>query len=180
MHAIILLGINAGLGNTDCAEFRHRHVNLDTGIMVYPRRKTGASRRAVLWPETIESIRKAIARRDRRVVPDTMEDRIFMTQHFKPYVHGRATDAVNGQFNVVLRKAGIISNGRGFYGLRHTFRTVADETLDYPAIDLVMGHIPSDAGSPHSVVMAARYRQKISDERLKAVAEYVRKWLWGE
>ena len=64
-------------------------------------------------------------------------------------------------------------NGRnrlGFYTLRHTFRTIADEARDQPAADFLMGH-----EVPH---MSSVYREKISDERLKAASEYVRVWLF--
>jgi integrase len=60
----------------------------------------------------------------------------------------------------------------GFYTLRHTFRTVADESKDQPAVDHIMGH-----EVPH---MSAIYRETISDERLKAVTEHVRSWLFGK
>ena len=68
----------------------------------------------------------------------------------------------------------------GFYALRHTFRTVADESRDFPVIDLIMGHVPDSGGgaSPFAVAMGARYRQRISDERLKAVSDMVRRWLF--
>ncbi|HMF15043.1 MAG TPA: hypothetical protein VKE94_22160, partial [Gemmataceae bacterium] len=71
----------------------------------------------------------------------------------------------------LLRKLGI--NGRiglGFYTLRHTFRTVADESKDQPAVDYTMGH-----EVPH---MSSVYRETISDARLKAVSDYVRGWLF--
>jgi hypothetical protein len=70
----------------------------------------------------------------------------------------------------LLRRLGI--NGRkglGFYTLRHTFRTVADEAKDQPAADFIMGH-----EVPH---MSAVYRETISDARLKAVSDYVQAWL---
>ena len=54
-----------------------------------------------------------------------------------------------------------------------THRTVADETRDFPAIDLIMGHEDSTS-------MATRYRERIGDERLQAVAEHVRTWLYDE
>src|SRR5262249_11885973 len=66
-------------------------------------------------------------------------------------------------------------NGRkgvGFYALRHTHRTVADEAKDQPAADYIMGH-----EVPH---MSSIYRETISDERLRAVPDHVRKWLFPE
>jgi len=77
------------------------------------------------------------------------------------------------EFGKLLRSLKI--NGRkglGFYTLRHTFRTVADESRDQPAVDFIMGH-----EVPH---MSAVYRETISDERLRAVADHVRTWLFGE
>src|SRR5262249_21289503 len=64
-----------------------------------------------------------------------------------------------------------VANSRGFYTLRHVFRTIADEVKDQPAIDYVMGHARDD--------MASVYRERISDERLAAVAEHVRQWLYA-
>ena len=37
-----------------------------------------------------------------------------------------------------------------------------------------MGH------APHSNEMSAVYRERIDDDRLKAVADHVRGWLWPE
>src|SRR5207249_1293600 len=71
-----------------------------------------------------------------------------------------------------LRALGI--NGReglGFYTLRHTFRTVADEAKDQPAADYITGH-----EVPH---MSAVYRETISDARLKAVTDHVHAWLFS-
>jgi len=50
--------------------------------------------------------------------------------------------------------------------------TVASESLDEPAADLIMGHSRGD--------MASVYQQTISDARLIAVSDFVRKWLWPE
>jgi len=70
----------------------------------------------------------------------------------------------------LLNKLGI-DGQRNFYTLRHTFRTVADESKDQPAVDFVVGHVDAS--------MAGRYRERIDDSRLRAVTEYVRAWLFG-
>jgi hypothetical protein len=47
---------------------------------------------------------------------------------------------------------------------------VADEVKDQPAVDFIMGH-----EVPH---VSAVYREGISDARLHAVANHVRRWLF--
>ena len=57
--------------------------------------------------------------------------------------------------------AGTTFNGRkglGFYQLRHTFRTIADATKDFPAIRLIMGHVDSSIDDT--------YREEISSSQL--------------
>jgi hypothetical protein len=41
LRAMILLGINCGLGNSDCAGLSHSHLDLERGWLDYPRVKTG-------------------------------------------------------------------------------------------------------------------------------------------
>ena len=42
------LGVNAGLGNSDCGHLLKRHLDLTGGWLNFPRPKTGVSRRARL------------------------------------------------------------------------------------------------------------------------------------
>jgi integrase len=71
----------------------------------------------------------------------------------------------------LLKRLGINSH-RNFYCLRHTFRTIADAAKDQPAADFIMGH------APESDDMAAVYREVIEDDRLQAVTDHIRAWLW--
>ena len=59
--------------------------------------------------------------------------------------------------------------GLNFYALRHTFETIAGESMDQVAVNHIMGHVDNS--------MAAAYRERISDDRLRAVVEMVRGWL---
>jgi integrase len=176
MRAMILLGINCGFGNADCGNLPLSAVNLDAGLIDFPRPKTGVPRCCALWPETVNAIRDALAERPQ---PKNEADasHVFITKYGLSWGKTNNAGPLTQMFGRLLRSQGI--NGRkglGFYTLRHTFRTVADESKDQPAVDYIMGH-----EVPH---MSSVYRESISDDRLRAVAEYVRRWLlmgpWNE
>jgi integrase len=172
IRAMILLGINCGFGNADCGNLPRAALDLAGGWVDYPRPKTGIPRRCALWPETAEAIRAYLAAR-----PEPKDqadaDLVFITKYGLSWAKETSTNPVSQEMMKLLRALQINGrNGLGFYTLRHTFRTVADEAKDQPAADLLMGH-----ESPH---MSSHYRERIADERLKAVSDHVRKWLFGE
>jgi integrase len=185
MKAMILLGINCGLGNTDVGELSKWHVSLKHGFLDFPRPKTGIARRCVLWPETVAALRMVSKVRPQpRIAQD--KDMVFITKARHRWVRvtepgsrsqGKqkavVKDAVAAEFTKVLAAAGVASGegGRGFYALRHTFRTVADEVGDRRAIDLIMGH-------ENGADIATHYVERIDDERLRRVVEHVREWLF--
>src|SRR5262249_23559635 len=69
LKAILLLGINCGFGNADCGHLPLTAIDLDRGVIDFPRRKTGMPRRCPLWPETVAALREALARRSRPADP---------------------------------------------------------------------------------------------------------------
>jgi integrase len=173
MKAMVLLGINGGFGNADCGQLTRSAVDLDGAVIDFPRPKTGIARRAPLWPETVGAIRSASASRPEPRDP-VHAGLVFVTKYGLPWAKDSkkgADQTLAKEFGKLLRSLRI--NGRkglGFYTLRHTFRTVADESKDQPAVDFIMGH-----EVPH---MSAVYRETISDKRLKAVTNHVRAWLF--
>lgn len=172
VKAMILLGINCGLGNNDVSLLAKSHVDLMTGWMDYPRPKTGVPRRAHLWPETVNAIKEAL--KDRYVPKDPKHaDLIFITKMKNSWskVTG-GNNPVSLMFKKVLQDKKLYRAGVGFYSLGRIFETVAGETLDQAAVDHVMGHVP------HANDMSARYRQRVGDDRLTNVCEHVRKWLF--
>lgn len=182
LRAMILLGVNAALGNSDCAALRTDHLDLRAGVLDFPRPKTGVGRRAALWPETTDALASVLELRLRAGEPEgELRDRVFVTDRRQAYVRqvgSTSHDAIGGQFARLLRDSGLHRPGLGFYALRRTFQTVADATRDFPAIDLVMGHAAADVpGATYAVEMSARYREHIADDRLRAVADHVRRWL---
>ena len=57
MRAMILLGLNCGLGNTDVAMLPRSALDLKKRILDFPRPKTGVRRRSILWPETLAALK---------------------------------------------------------------------------------------------------------------------------
>jgi integrase len=170
MKAMLLLGINCGFGNTDCGRLPLSAVDLDAGLIDYPRPKTGIPRRCALWPETVQAIREALVKRPTPKDPANA-GLVFVTQRGLTWAKDTNDCPVAKETAKLLKALGINGrSGRGFYTLRHTFRTIADEARDQPAADYIMGH-----EVPH---MSSVYREMISDARLRAVAHHVRAWLF--
>ncbi|MCD4728171.1 MAG: tyrosine-type recombinase/integrase, partial [Pirellulales bacterium] len=170
MKAMILLAANGGLGNSDVAGLTLGAVNLKTGWLNYPRPKTGVERRIPLWPETVEAIQAAIAQRP-KPKDKAHKQLVFIGPTGTSYLASNGY-RVAGVFVRVLTAAKIKPK-RGFYSIRHGFQTVGEGVNDLVAVQAIMGHAPS------SDDMSARYRERIDDDRLLAVTEFVRRWLFG-
>lgn len=176
LAAMILLGCNAGLGQSDCANLPIDAIDFRTGWLDYPRPKTGIPRRVPLWKETLAAIKKAIA-----VRPEPKDEAdaglAFITKYGHRWVRVRlkesgkvaAVDAVGLEFRKLKAECGINGN-RAFYALRHGFETVASGTRDQAAVNAIMGHVDES--------MSAVYRERIDDARLVAVVDHVHAWLY--
>ncbi len=175
LKAMILLGINCGMGQSDLATLPINRLNLQRGWHSYERPKTGTDRRCPLWPETIKALNDALADRPSPRAPEDAE-LVFVTMHGRRWVRcnskGVWIDSIGLEFRKLLARMEIPAKGKSFYSLRRTFRTVADEAGDQPAAMFIMGHADDDAD------MSATYRQRIDDDRLVAVANHVHSWLF--
>jgi integrase len=176
IRCMVLLGLNCGFGNSDCATMPQSALDLDGGWIIFPRPKTGIPRRVPLWPETIAALRKAITERPEPKDPADA-GLVFLTRTGARWVRVQqkqgaesivSLDALSQRFAKLLKGLGINSH-RNFYTLRHNFETIAGEAKDQVAVDSIMGHVDPS--------MAGQYRERISDERLKAVVDTVRAWL---
>ena len=186
LKAMILLGINGGLGNSDCGNLPISALDLKNGWLSYPRPKSGIERRIPLWTETVEALQEVL--RTRKAPHDPADaNLVFVTRckqkwvryevaHVK--VRGKLTiksktdDAIATSFGKLLVELGMRRPGLTFYRLRHTFETIAGGCKDQVAVDAIMGHCDSS--------MAATYRHDIDDSRLRAVVDHVHVWLFGE
>jgi integrase len=182
LKAMILLGINCGLGNADITTLPIKAVDLKAGWLDYPRPKTSIDRRCPLWPETVAAIRETL---DKRPTPKKRDHAglLFITKYGQPWgtrtvsepdkkgkIKKNADDPVCKEFTKLLTELKLKRPGLSFYGLRHTFATVAGDSRDQVAVDAIMGHARDD--------MASVYRERIDDARLVAVVNHVHGWLF--
>jgi integrase len=114
LRALILLGINGGFGNTDCASLTLSAIDWDRGIVEFVRPKTGTERVVPLWPETLQALKQVLAIRPKPAEKDA-ERLLFLTDSGKAWVrqyvhHGEDgsikkvvnVDTVGEQFEILL------------------------------------------------------------------------------
>jgi integrase len=168
LKTMLLLGINCAFGNADCARLPISALDLERGWITYPRGKTGIERRCPLWPETIEAVKEWLAVRP--TPKDTANfTLLFVTVRGNQWDAGTDNRAITHECRKLIDRLGITGHG-SFYRLRHVFESIGGESRDQVAVDALMGHANDD--------MASVYRERISDERLRAVADVVRAWLF--
>ena len=170
LRGFIYLGLNCAFGQMDIAELTPVAIDTRHRLIDFPRPKTGVPRRCPLWPETIQAIKPHLR-------PDG--GRAFLTVFGNAWVRFKEKRKPDGTIEGAVRidsiktefdKLRVVDKRPTcppFYALRHTFRTIADETGDQHAIARIMGH--ELAG------LASVYVRHISDERLRLVVNHVRK-----
>jgi integrase len=165
LRCMFYLAINCAFKNTDIGELPLKAIDLKSGLITFPRPKTGVQRECPLWPETIKAIEDVLAERPKTKLPN-----LFITSNGFPYVHGRS-DAIKKPTKTLMGWFRI--NGRrniGFSTFRNTFDTVAMQLNDRDAVKAIMGHESAD--------MIDVYNQdQVPLERRLAVVNHVRRWL---
>jgi integrase len=174
MKAMILLGINCGFGNNDCAKLTFKPLSLETGWITFGRPKTGIGRRCPLWRETIDALKAAIADRY-NPADDAHVDRVFITK-FKGTWDGKGRDnPISKEMVKILKELKLHRPGLSFYALRHTFQTIGGKTRDREAVSAIMGHVED------SNDMSAAYNEEpVEDARLLAVTDHIHQWLFSK
>jgi integrase len=169
LRAMVWLGINAGFGNADCGNLPLTALDLERGWVDFARPKSGVARRCPLWPETIAALREVLSCRKEPKDPADA-GLVFITKYGLGWAKDTSTNPISQETRKLMKSLGLKGH-RGFYCLRHSFRTVADGAKDQPAADYIMGH-----EVPH---MSSVYRETIDDARLQGVVDHVHGWLFS-
>jgi integrase len=109
LRAMLLLGINCGMGNADCGSLTKSALDLDASMLDFPRPKTGIPRRSVLWPETVQAIKESLADRPEPKKPDHA-GLVFVTKYGAPWAKLSTDNTLAKEVGKLLRNLKI--NGR--------------------------------------------------------------------
>jgi integrase len=158
LHLAILIGLNTGSTPKEILEYTWADVEPD-GWMTPPRSKNGNFRRFRLWPEVMALLGKRPATPSKPLLKWTVTGGIgsMVTRNF-----------------ILLKKAENLPTGWTFYSTRTTLINNcynAGFTSDVAAIECITGH--SNNHASHF------YRERPDDERIWAVLQSQREWLFG-
>src|SRR5690606_27702347 len=106
LKAMVLLGVNCGLGNADCGRLKFKHLDLKGGWLDFPRPKSAEPRRGKLWKETVDALRSAI---EERTTPagEEFNELVFLTRCGKPWYDPANRDSpLSAEFAKVLKRLG--------------------------------------------------------------------------
>lgn len=161
MRAMTLLGVNTGSDAAAIAALRTDGIDFTRSMLVQPRPKTEAIRRAPLWPETVEALRLVWPRRAGLV----------FTYKGRPLIEsdGRGTrDLVKIRFRRLRETAGV--RPLGFRSLKRSYATVSARHPDDLARRIVAGHVVEG--------VAERYVEDLPLVRFRALTDHVQSWLY--
>lgn len=180
MKVVVLLGLNCGFYVQDTTAITIEHLHLDHEIPHHDFRrvKTHRRRMATLWPATVTAIREYL---ESQLSREPGQRRLMLTKRGHPYLSPSASRTLPRAFDELIESVGDRPAGASLGSLRHTYATVAGLSSDQPMIDLAMGHVAGTIeGSRKKSLQRRIYSQLNLGEldRLAAVAEVVRRWLY--
>jgi integrase len=134
------------------------HVDLERGLLDYPRHKTGNERHGYLWKRTRDAIDALLHPKHGHPLKhaklafdkDGKDALVFVTRAGRPYyweevkkddgkiVVVQVHNALSITFSRLAKACGL--EGVTFYRLRHTFKTLGKRAKDRDALNLCMGH----------------------------------------
>jgi integrase len=171
MKAMILLGINCGFGNEDCATLPLNVLDMKRGWVDYARPKTAVERACPLWQETIDALKDYLSDSP-RAKSEEFKGLVFLTQTGLGWSDGTRRNPITKEFTKILENLKIKRIGLSFYALRHTFYTVGEYCKDKDALEYIMGHAADGAD------MRPFYREETWISRLRSIVQHVHRWVF--
>ena len=189
--AMILLGINCGLGPADLGRLRWSMIDMTRRRLNFPRPKTGTPRVGFLWKKTVDALLRVRKLRHNRValMKEGESSLVFITRKNQAYYREKEVHAdveVGGHLerklvgikidNAIIRTFGrmvrqLKIEGLSFYRLRHSFKTLGKRAKDREALDLMMGHKDASVSKVYD-------HEEIEWLRIHRVVTVIHRRLW--
>jgi integrase len=190
-RALILLGINCGLGPADLGRMRWEMIDLKQRRLIFPRGKSGVRRVGFLWKKTVKALYRVRTLKHNSLAIERYGEQslTFITRKNLPFyreievcgfidVDGKKVrkllkvkieNSVLRTFRRMVRQLNI--PGLTFYRLRHSFRTFGQASRDREALDACMGHKDHSMGRTYS-------HEEIDWRRIRRISREVYRRLW--
>src|SRR5262249_40321932 len=104
--AMLLLGINGALNNSDVAHLPLTALDLEGGWLTFPRKKTGVKRRIPLWPETVQALRDWLDVRP-KPADETQTGFVFLRRRGHMFAEQAKTNPVSTMTRWLLKEIGL-------------------------------------------------------------------------
>ena len=134
MKAMMLLGLNCGLGNEDLAQLKTGHIKGGMARFSPAEDRSGAALSPLAGNAGSVA---AVIRPDDEVV--------FRTKYGNSW-GSKGTKSSNSPISFAFRHfckgMGVYKPGRGFYSLRHIAQTIGEESQDRAAVDFILVMFP--------------------------------------
>jgi len=181
LKTVVMLAINAGLGNTDIGHvqwghFVNKKIRKTTETrFVMPRGKTWGRRRTPLWSETVQLLDEWRRHRKAKHHGITDENLVWTTRYGSPLVYSkshdnsRATvrDNLQPAFKELVESAGLARPNLTFYSIRHTGATWAtdyatDDAAVAEGVQFYLGDAPGEIWKNYAQGIPPSLRRVVS------------------
>jgi integrase len=178
LYAAAHLGLNCAFIPIDIGTLPESLLDLESGVIRFPRGKNGIKRLCILLPKTITAIHGWLRQREKLKCQISAAGLLFRTRHGLPLARTLTNEASgSGYDHNALTTTWGRTVGLPFSGLRTTFATLADEWPDQRAIDVVMGH---SSGRVSGHVRSIHYAKQINPERVRRLVLHVWPLAFGQ
>jgi len=162
------LGLCAAFLPKDVGTLPEAIVDLKSGLIRFPRGKTGVGRMCWLPPHAVLAISRYLEVRPDACQPEA-KGLLFRSSNGLPHYRDAEGEDWGQRFDGIGNRWSKMT-GLPFSGLRSTFATIADDFLDQRSVDTVMGHKVGHVGRR---VRSRHYAKRIKPERIQKLVAYV-------
>ena len=105
--SLLLLGLNAGFGNSDCANLPIKAIDYKKAVIEFPQPQNGINCVVPSWTETHNALKQAIKNRTEPAEKE-FENLVFLTVFGEPWVRYHISQAGDGNVKTISRADAVL------------------------------------------------------------------------